>query len=229
MELFYKNIYDFVYGGGQGKTVIRKRRNYKVIASAGSVLLPLGTAAIGIPILQGCLIMGLAVVCIWIIPELLLYQKYKNLQLSIKMDLPNFLDVTALLLEAGQPLWYAVRTAGGMGQSELCLRLSRAFRSGGTMETGRNPETLLEQFALELKIPEVTAVVAAIVQNSRKGEQELAGILRMQSRICRQERREIAEALGNRASNLMLIPSGMVFIAILMMLIAPAIMQLSIF
>ena len=97
------------------------------------------------------------------------------------------------------------------------------------METGRNPETLLEQFALELKMPEVTAVVGAIVQNSRKGEQELAEILRMQSRICRQERREIAEALGNRASNLMLIPSGMVFIAILMMLIAPAIMQLSIF
>lgn len=229
MELFPRDLYDFVYGGGRGKQVIRKRQRYKLAGSLAAAILVSAAVAAGLGAVQGALLLGLAASCIWIVPELLLRQRVGNVKLSVKMDLPNFLDVTALLLEAGQPLWYAVRTAGEIGDSELCRRISGAFQSGGSMETGRNPEVLLEQFAAELRMPEITSVVAAIVQNSRKGEKELAAVLRMQSSICRQERREIAEELGNRASNLMLIPSGMVFVAILMMLIAPAIMQLSIF
>lgn len=229
MERFHKDLYDFVYGSGKGKTVVRKRRNYKIAASLGAAVLASGMVAAGIGVIQGVLLLGLAALCIWIVPELLLYQRVETVKLSVRMDLPNFLDVIALLLEAGQPLWYAVRVAGEIGDSELCRRISGVFQSGGSMETGRNPEVLLEQFAAELRMPEITSAVAAIVQNSRKGEKELAGVLRMQSSICRQERRYLAEELGNRASNLMLIPSGMVFIAILTMLIAPAIMQLSIF
>lgn len=229
MEMFIRNLYGLMYGSVQSTAVIKKRCKYKIMASLCSVLLMAGAIAAGIGAVRGCLLTGLAVVCIWIVPELLLYQKVRDLQLSIKLDIPNFLDVTALLLEAGQPLWYAVRTAGEMGDSELCRRITKSFQSGGNMETSRNPEVLLEQFSAELRMPEITSVVAAIVQNSRKGEKELAGVLRMQSRICRQERRDIAEELGNRAANIMLIPSGMVFIAILIMLIAPAIMQLSIF
>ena len=229
MEIFNGNLYDFMYSSGKGKDIIKKRRRYKAIASVCSVFVAFGAMAIGLGAIRGCLLMGLVLLCIWLVPELLMYQKVQTLQLDIRLDIPNFLDVIALLLEAGQPLWYAVKTVGEMGDSELCRRISRTFRSGGSMETSRNPEALLEQFALELRMPEITSIVAAIVQNSRKGEYELAGVLRMQSNICRQERRELAEELGNRASNLMLIPSGMVFVAILMMLMAPAIMQLSIF
>lgn len=229
MEMFHRNLYNFMYGSGKGTAVIRKRLRYKIIGSFCSILFLIVAIVAGIGVIRGSLLMGLAVLSIWIVPELLLYQKMRDLQISIKLDIPNFLDVTALLLEAGQPLWYAVRTAGEMGDSQLCCRISRSLRLGGNMETSRNPEILLEQFAAELRMPEITSVVAAIVQNSRKGEKELAGVLRMQSRICRQERRDIAEELGNRASNIMLIPSGMVFIAILIMLIAPAIIQLSIF
>ncbi len=229
MKIFNRSVYNLIYGSGKGAMVIKKKRKYRIAGSSCSVLLFIGAISVGMGIIRGCILAGLLVFCIWIAPELLLYQKAKDLQLSIKLDIPNFLDVIALLLEAGQPLWYAVRTAGEMGDSQLSCRILKAFQSGGNMETSRNPEALLEQFSLELRMPEITSVVAAIVQNSRKGERELAGVLRMQSSICRQERRDIAEELGNRASNIMLIPSGMVFIAILIMLVAPAIMQLSIF
>ena len=50
----------------------------------------------------------------------------------------------------------------------------------------------------------------------------------MQSGICRQERKALAEEMGNRASNLMLIPSAIIFIALIIMLIVPAVMQLNI-
>ena len=97
------------------------------------------------------------------------------------------------------------------------------------MEEGRNPEVLLSKLAEELKVAEISSAVSVIVQNSRKGEKEVASVLRIQSNMCRQERRDLAQEIGNRASNLLLLPSGMVFIAVLLMLIAPAIMELGIF
>ena len=229
MERFCGYLYDFMYGGVTGRKILKRRRKGKIAASLSTVFLIPLTAAAGLGWFRGFLLALLTSVCLWIIPELLLYQKVKEVKLSVRLDLPDFLDVIALLLEAGQPLWHAVETAGHMEDSELCRRLANAFRSGGSMEGGRNPELLLEQLAVELKMPEVTSAAAAIVQNSRKGEGALADVLRAQSRICRQQRKELAEELGNRASNLMLLPSGMVFIAILLMLMAPAIMQLSIF
>ena len=221
-----RNLYDFVYGKGKGAEQFRRRIQYKILGSPFAVIFGAGGMGAGLSLAQGAGLGGIIVFCIWLLPEVLLYQRYKDIRLSVRMELPNFLDVTALLLEAGQPLWHAVKTASEMGNSEFYQRLRRAFQISGGMEESRNPERLLERFSDELKMPEITSVTAAIIQNSRKGEKELAGALRIQSILCRQERREIAEELGNRASNFMLIPTGMVFMAILIMLIAPAMLQM---
>ncbi len=227
--LVKKELYVLMYGKQGAETVIKKRNSRKkalsflmVPAFLTGVVTDTGAAGIiGLPVLTW--------VAIWLLPELLMSRKCKELKLNFKMDMPDFLDVTALLLEAGQPLWYAVENASQMGNSALCRRINEAFTGETGMEANRNPEILLQGLADEVKVPVVSSVVSALVQNSRKGERELAAVLRTQSSICRGERKGVAEEIGNRASNLLLIPSGMVFVAILLMLMTPALMQLNIF
>lgn len=224
-----KEFYTFMYGKQQSTAVIRKKCRTKKLLSflipvAALIGLIAGTGITG-SVGLALLVFGL----IWMAPELLLRQKCNEMKMNFKLEMPDFLDVTSLLLEAGQPLWKAVEIASGMGDSMLCRRINSVFYKEGSMEEGRNPEILLQKLAEELKTPVVSSAVSAIVQNSRKGEKELASVLRMQSNICRQERKAIAEELGNKVSNMLLIPSGMVFVAILIMLITPAVIQLNIF
>lgn len=229
MFFMKKEHYVFLYGKHQGEVVMKKKYDRKkflsfLIPVAGVVGFITGTGisgSVGLVVLFGC--------TIWLVPELLIKQRCNEMRTLFKLEMPDFLDVTALLLEAGQPIWYAVKTASSMGDSQLCIRINSIFYCEGGMEDSRNPEILLQRLSEELKVPEVSSAVSAIVQNSRKGEKALASVLRIQSNICRQERKAIAQELGNRASNMLLIPSGMVFAAILIMLIAPAIIQLNIF
>ena len=217
-----------VYGKKGAETVRRKQKRLQL---AGSVLAPALAAAayfqgLAIESCAALLVFGLAGV--WLVPALLTHQKALDARMGFKLELPDLLDAVALLLEAGQPVWTAVEKASAMTGSGLCSRVADALGSASGMEEGGNPERRLERLSSELKIPAFSSAVSAIVQNSRKGEQELASVLRMQSGICRQERKALAEEMGNRASNLMLIPSAIIFIALIIMLIVPAVMQLNI-
>jgi hypothetical protein len=72
----------------------------------------------------------------------------------------------------------------------------------------------------------VSTFVSLIVQNSRKGTDELAELLRIQAVNARSERRMLAKQLAEEASTLMLLPSVLVLIAIMALAVAPAIIKL---
>ena len=226
MRFMEKELYVFLYGKKEALNVIEKRLKKKKLLS---LFIPMAGFTYFLPsigILEAFFFMALLGLGVWVFPELLIRQKCKEIRVGFKLDIPDFLDRVALLLEAGQPVWYAVRKAVSEDKSELSGRIALSFEAESGMEDGRNPEILLARLAEELKVPEFSSVVSVIVQNSRKGEKELASVLRLQSNISRQERKYIAGELGNKASNLLLIPSSLVFIAVLIILIAPAIMEL---
>ncbi|MBE7057379.1 MAG: hypothetical protein E7388_08085 [Ruminococcaceae bacterium] len=228
MKFMKKELYVFLYGKLTAETIMKKRQSLKKVLSPLIVILPILGYAIGVK-LTGCV--GMVILTwglIWPVPEMLLVQKSKERKMEYKLGIPDFIDVVALILEAGQPLWYAVECASGMGESLICKRMRQIFAKNIGMDVNGNPEILLQLLAEELKIPAVSAVVSSIVQNSKKGEKELASVLRLQSNLCRQERKAMAEEMGNRVSNLLLIPSAMVFLAILLMLFAPAMMMLNV-
>lgn len=220
--------YILLYGRGAAEQKVRKVNKQKFfgISLTPAVLLLCMLAGNGFAfsLCAALLFAG----SVYIVPDLLLRSRWETVRISFGMDMPNFLDVVCLLLEAGHPLWHAIEIGADINQSPLCLRIKAALHGSGSAESGQNPELLLEKMTAELQVPIVSSVMSAVIQNSRKGESELVSVLRMQSLFCRNERKLTAEKLGNRASTLLLIPSALVFIAILIMLITPAVMQLKV-
>ncbi len=228
MFFMKKENYVFAYGA-EAESRMKKQFRQDLLLSPVGILFSVAAVFAGLDILRSSVLGLLIILLVWVLPEVKLRQTCTDLRISFKMEIPDFLDVTALLLDAGQPLWYSVEAASEMSDSELCKRINSVFHSDGNMNEGKSAEVMLDKLAVELKTPEVSSAIAAIVQNSRKGEKELSSVLRMQSSICRRIRKDAAEELGNKASNLLMIPTMMVFASILIMLLAPAVMQLSIF
>lgn len=67
---------------------------------------------------------------------------------------------------------------------------------------------------------------AMLIQNVRKGSGELSALFAAQAQIYRNERRRIAGKLGDEAVTLLLIPSAIVLAALILLLLAPAIMEI---
>ena len=65
-----------------------------------------------------------------------------------------------------------------------------------------------------------------IVQNMRKGSAEISDLFTMQAQLYRNERRRIAGKLADEAATLLLIPSTLVLVALIIMLLAPALMEI---
>lgn len=69
---------------------------------------------------------------------------------------------------------------------------------------------------------------ATLIQNLRKGSDQLVPVLRLQAAACWENRKNIARKLGEEASTKLLFPMAIVFVAILIMVMTPAVMQIQI-
>lgn len=216
-------LYISLYGKGLAEKAMKKARKQKLYGIALSPGIVFLCVIVGNHYLFSICISLILAAGIYFVPDAIIRNRWETTKISFKMDMPNFLDVVCLLLEAGQPLWRAIEIGADLNQSPLCRRIKNALQGTGNLESGQNPALLLEKMMTELQVPIISSVMSAIIQNSRKGEKELASVLRMQGMVCRNERRFTAEQLGNKASTLLLIPSAFVFIAILIMLLTPAV------
>ena len=220
--------FDLLVGIGKSKNAYKKHNKSTLLYSVISLIsLPLAlssgnTLGLSIFICLGVLISSL------IVPDILVANKLKKLQRTYNLEIPDFLDRIALMLDAGLNLWTAferaveIKLENGPLYNELRYVLKE-------INKGVNSLQALENMSVRCNTLAISSFVSIIIQNSKKGAGELTTILRMQSSICRSERKNIARKMGEEATTLMLLPSSLVFFAILIMLVAPAIIQLSIF
>lgn len=147
----------------------------------------------------------------------------------MRLELAEILERMAVLLDAGVTLWNATVIvsdgSGATGAFEEELRCAvRRFQ--GDSGYYYDPEAAFEEMAVKCSDSTVSTFVSLIVQNSRKGTDELAELLRIQAVNARSERRMLAKQLAEEASTLMLLPSVLVLIAIMALAVAPAIIKL---
>ncbi len=216
----YIKLYGIKKGEKEYKTITRK-----VILLSVLVLIcsPLFVYA-GNTLLESFLITVILIIMLFELPGFLIKRNIKAARLSYEMEMPDFLERTAMLLDAGQTLWEAIEKAV-ISDDECTLngelnRMIKEMKEQGFSE--KDPCTALCNMAKRCGSSSVSSFVSMIVQNSRKGSDELIEMIRIQASMCRSERRNIAKKLGERATTLMLLPSTMIFIAILLMLISPA-------
>lgn len=154
-----------------------------------------------------------------------LNNKIEKRQMLIKFDFPDFLNKLTLLIDAGMNVSSAWSKIVHDTTSERPLYEELRIVSA-EMKSGKSEHKAYEAFAKSCRIPEITKFVSVVLQNLRKGNSELTFILRLQSNECWEMRKDVAKKLGEEASTKLLLPIGIMFIAILIIAVAPAILQL---
>lgn len=155
-----------------------------------------------------------------------LERRVKERRRDIQIDFPEFLNKLILLVNAGQTVSMAVQKIVREGKRERALYKELAVVIN-EMALGKSELEAYEDFARRCRLQEASAFAAALVQNMRKGNDELVPILRMQALHSWENRKNIARKLGEEASTKLLLPMMISFIAILIMVMAPAVMQLN--
>lgn len=154
-------------------------------------------------------------------------RRHKKLVQSMDMDMPDFLIDVAMLMESGMNIWDAVCRCVTNGDTNKPLygALYKAIRS---VDMGICSDycIALEQMAEECRCSCVSNFVSLVVQNSRKGNSFIVQILVNSASFYRSERKNTATKLAGEATTLMLLPSAAVLIAMILLMAAPAIIQM---
>ncbi len=225
-----EECYRFLWGEEEGRRRQTRGQRIRLIGAGFAILcFPVGRIA-GNSWIQCVFLFVLVLALLLILPDWLLQKKVGWKRYGLEMELPDFLDRTAMLLSAGLSLPAALDRASAL-PGEGCPLSQEVSRAMQTVALGRGIASGLEQALTELsarcRSPAVSLAASYFIQNMQKGSEELAEHLRQQAMHYRGERKHLARKQGEEASALLLLPTTMIFAVILLMLVAPAIMQLS--
>ena len=144
-----------------------------------------------------------------------------------EIDMADYLTGVALLLYAGLNLWDSMRRA--LQGSDLRRPL---YRDLGLMFDGidngkyDSPVDAVEQLATERGSPALSMLAGAVVQNYKKGAGEIAALFQELSVTARSNRKYLCMKLADEATTLLLLPSAIVLIALIALLLTPAMLTL---
>ncbi len=151
----------------------------------------------------------------------------KSRELSVRVDMPFFIDLLALSVEAGLDFFGAIQKIVDKvadKESVLSAELQIVLKD---IKIGSSKAEALKEMAARLDMPEITSFVAVLIDAEASGS-SIAQVLKDQSIQMRLERFIRAEKAGARASQLILLPL-MLFIlpAVFIMVFGPVILQMS--
>ncbi len=165
----------------------------------------------------------LAAAIVALLPWWWLKEAAARQRLEVLRELPTYLDMLTLSLEAGGALSVALKISTERAPDTL---LKRAFmRVQGDLRAGRSRVEALRALAERLDSPAVTALVAALIQADSSGG-SLADVLRAQSEQRLDERFARAEKAAMEAPVKMLGPLVLcIFPCTFIVLAAPIILR----
>jgi tight adherence protein C len=142
---------------------------------------------------------------------------------QMRMDLPDVLDILAVSVEAGLSFDGALAKLSEHKQGPLVEQFQLVLSE---LAIGENRSYALRKMADRLDIPELTAVVTALIQSEQLGS-PLGNMLRTQATEARQRRRVAAEERAMKAPVKMVLPIGLfIFPSFFIVIIAPALITI---
>lgn len=159
----------------------------------------------------------------WFYIDFWLNDQIQQRRTKTKTELPFFLDMLTLSVEAGLEFTAAIaRIVSKMEPSPLREELVVFLRQ---MQLGMSRRDALRAMSDRLEISQVTSMVTALIQAADMGS-SIGAALRTQSEIMNAERFQEAEKKGAEASQKMLFPM-VIFIApaVMLVVLGPLIIQ----
>lgn len=161
-----------------------------------------------------------------------LHTKVKKREEELLRAFPGCINKFALLMNAGMTFGRAwekiikdyirIKERSGEGillYEEMILTLE-------DLQKGISELKAYEAFGQRCKIPEILRFTAIIMQNIKKGSHLLIGAMQQQSKEAMSLREDLARKKGEKASTRLVLPMGIMFMAILIIVITPALITL---
>jgi tight adherence protein C len=169
--------------------------------------------------LQIGLLMVLAALC-YIVPSIILNGRISARQYAITRTLPDALDLMVVCVEAGFGINQSLAQVAEEFESR-CPIVSREF-SLVVQETraGKSTTAALRCLADRTGVSDISSLVALLVQTERFGT-SLANALRVHADAMRIIRMQHAEERAQKATLKLILPSTMIFVALLLIFLAP--------
>jgi len=170
-------------------------------------------------LLLGAVISGLLM---WYVEERL------NDQLTARRDelladMPRMLSQLTLLVNSGLVLreaWSKVAYGGtGVLYQEMQLLTMEVQNGVSDLDAYRN-------FAERCAIKEIRRFSSTMIQNMQKGNAELSYFLKEMAKEMWEEKKHLVKRKGEAANSKLLLPIGMIFVGILVMIMVPAFMNM---
>ena len=156
----------------------------------------------------------------YVLPSMFLGNRIKARQYAITRTLPDALDLMVVCVEAGFGINQSLAQVAEEFQSR-CPIVSEEF-SLVVQETraGKSTTVALRSLADRTGVSDISSLVALLVQTERFGT-SLANALRVHADAMRIIRMQHAEERAQKATLKLILPSTMIFVALLLIFLAP--------
>jgi tight adherence protein C len=157
------------------------------------------------------------------LPSLWLSSKISKRQRDVRKQMPDALDLLTICVEAGLGFDYAMGKVVDKWKNEISRGFARVLQE---MQLGKTRREALRDMADRINLTEMTSFVASIIQSEQLGV-SMSKVLHIQAEQMRTRRRQYAEEEAHKAPTKMLLPmAGLIFPALIIVLLTPAILQL---
>jgi len=219
-------LYGKKHAAYKAKDLLAKLLSYPIIGVAvtlalGSLLLGAGSTTAGNAIL------GIGTVLVLVLTYAMydeLTDKVKKRRDAISRQFPNVVSKLALLVTSGMIMDRAWKETAYSQESQLYQEMRKTSEE---LDNLVSPEVAYSDFINRCSTKESAKLASAILQNLSKGNAEIGRLLKDMAREAWQERRHTAKRDAEKANSKLMIPTMLLFLAILVMLMVPVALNFS--
>jgi len=212
-------------GGGRPVLYLKEHIALKLTASFAGVALSLLIAAFSSFDMSIAVFSAVVSVLAAYLPDTLLDREVKQRRMQLRLDFPFFLMKLSLLLNTGMGLtraWTRIAADNSI-ESHLYREVSKTVME---ITSGKPESKAYEDFAKRCRVDEVSRFVSILEQYRRKGSFEFVSLLKHLAGECWERRKNMISKLAEESSTRLLFPLMLIFIGIMIIVIAPAVISL---
>lgn len=165
-------------------------------------------------------------ILLFFLADRILDDRAQKRKLQFMLDFPVFVSKLALLMNAGMHLRQAlIKIYNDLDKTKpLYEELGTVLAD---LEAGISESQAWQEFSERCKIKEITSFASMIVQNSKIGGNQMVNELKRMSHEAWEMRKHAAKQMGETASAKLVFPMMLILLAILVIAMSPALIQLS--
>jgi len=157
------------------------------------------------------------------LPWFMLVRTASKRQREIRLSLPDIMDLLVVSVEAGLAFDMALLRVVDKLRGTVSAEFRKALRE---MQLGKPRKEALKDMAQRADVPELSALVNAVIQAEQLGV-GVAGVLRLQAELIRDKRQQLIEEQAMKAPVKMLFPLVFfIFPSLLVVILGPAVLNI---